>query len=294
MAIDKRELMVTIRCLTYNHEPFIRQCLEGFVMQQTNFRFEAIVHDDASTDRTAEIIKEYANKYPEIIKPIFETENQYSKHNGSIRRIMDKHTHGKYVAICEGDDYWIDPCKLQNQVDFLEKEHNYSSIASNSIVVDKSNVTIRNFSDNSTRDIVNPDEIISKRQFHTASILYRKCYIDTKEYKKIPYIWDTMMWCYLLTQNKIRYTDNITCAYRHDSQGITLRTPRYKWLCQCEEWNNLLIKQFSPLHLNKKIVYMNTIKQFIHNSFSQKSSITMQQRFKIIIKSIKYIYSYLK
>ncbi len=133
IAISKEEqpLMVTIRCLTYNHEPYIRQCLEGFVMQKTNFRFEAIVHDDASTDGTAAIIREYAEKYPDIIKPIYETENQYSKHDGSLRRIMDAHTHGKYVAMCEGDDYWIDPLKLQKQVDFLEAHPDYGLVYTN-------------------------------------------------------------------------------------------------------------------------------------------------------------------
>ena len=118
---ETRPLMVTIQCLTYNHESYIRQCLDGFVMQKTNFNFEAIVHDDASTDGTALIIKEYAEKYPDIIKPIYETENQYSKKDGSLNRIMMEHTLGKYVAICEGDDYWIDSEKLQKQVDYMEK-----------------------------------------------------------------------------------------------------------------------------------------------------------------------------
>ena len=124
-------LMVSIRCTAYNHEPYIRQCLEGFVMQKTNFRFEAIVHDDASTDGTADIIRAYAEKYPDIIKPILETENQYSKHDGSLRRIMDAHTHGKYIAYCEGDDYWIDPLKLQKQVDWLEEHDDYVMSHSN-------------------------------------------------------------------------------------------------------------------------------------------------------------------
>lgn len=115
-----RPMMVTIRCIAYNQEKYIRQCLEGFVMQKTNFRFEAIVHDDASKDGTADIVREFAEKYPDIIKPIYETENQYSKHDGSLERIMDEHTHGKYIAICEGDDYWIDPLKLQKQFDFME------------------------------------------------------------------------------------------------------------------------------------------------------------------------------
>ena len=127
MTEDTRPLMVTIQCITYNHEPYIRQCLEGFVMQKANFRFEAIIHDDASTDGTAAIVREYAEKYPDIIKPIFETENQYSKSGGfeSLQKIMDDHTHGKYVAICEGDDYWIDSLKLQKQVDFLEDNPDY-------------------------------------------------------------------------------------------------------------------------------------------------------------------------
>lgn len=117
---DTRPLMVSIRCITYNHEPYIRQCLEGFVMQKTNFRFEAIVHDDASTDGTVAIIREYAERYPDIIKPIYETENQYSKHDGSLNRIMDAACTGKYLAFCEGDDCWTDPYKLQKQVDYLE------------------------------------------------------------------------------------------------------------------------------------------------------------------------------
>ena len=120
--------LVAIRCITYNHEPYIRDALNGFVMQKTNFPFVAIVHDDASTDGTAEIIREYAAKYPNIIKPIFETENQYSKHDGSISRIMaeaQERSGAKYIAMCEGDDYWTDPNKLQKQVDFLESHPDY-------------------------------------------------------------------------------------------------------------------------------------------------------------------------
>ena len=99
-------------------------------MQKADFRFEAIVHDDASTDNTAAIIREYAEKYPDIIKPIYETENQYSKHDGSLTRIMNAHTRGKYIAMCEGDDYWTDPYKLQKQVDFLESHPDYAMCSS--------------------------------------------------------------------------------------------------------------------------------------------------------------------
>lgn len=121
---NNSEIIVAIRCITYNHEPYISECLDGFVMQKTNFKFVAIVHDDASTDATAAIIREYAEKYPDIIKPILETENQYSKKDGSLGRIMSNAviaTGAKYVAMCEGDDYWIDPYKLQKQVDFMDE-----------------------------------------------------------------------------------------------------------------------------------------------------------------------------
>lgn len=127
MEVNDRSVglpLVTIRCCTYNHEKFIRQTLDGFVMQKTDFPFEAIVHDDASTDGTAAIIREYAEKYPDIIKPIIEKENQYSKKDGSLLRILNAHTKGKYAAICEGDDYWTDPLKLQKQVDYMEAHSN--------------------------------------------------------------------------------------------------------------------------------------------------------------------------
>ena len=123
------DVIVAIKCLVYNHEPYLRDCLDGFVMQQTNFPFVAIVHDDASTDNSAAIIREYEEKYPDIIKPIYEAENQYSKRDGSLGRIMNAAvdaTGAKYVAMCEGDDYWTDPLKLQKQVDFMEVHSEYS------------------------------------------------------------------------------------------------------------------------------------------------------------------------
>lgn len=126
--MDDNKILVSIKCAVYNHEPYLRQCLEGFVMQKTNFRFEAIVHDDASTDGSAKIIREYARKYPDIIKPIYESENQYSKRDGSLSRIINAACKGKYIATCEADDYWTDPYKLQKQVDILEADPNVSMV----------------------------------------------------------------------------------------------------------------------------------------------------------------------
>ena len=112
--------LVSICCITYNHEPYIRDCLEGFVMQRTNFPFEVLIHDDASTDRTADIIREYEAKYPDIIKPIYQTENQYSRGKSIWGEFQFPFARGKYIALCEGDDFWTDPRKLQIQYDYME------------------------------------------------------------------------------------------------------------------------------------------------------------------------------
>ena len=119
-------IMVSVVCDVYNHEPYLRQCLDGFVIQKTNFKIEVLVHDDASTDKSAEIIMEYTNKYPDIFKPILQLENQYSRGVGIWKTYQFPRVAGKYVAICEGDDYWTDPLKLQKQVDYLETHPNFS------------------------------------------------------------------------------------------------------------------------------------------------------------------------
>ena len=117
--------LVSISCITYNHAPYIRQCLDGFLMQECDFEYEILIHDDASTDGTSEIIREYQEKYPEIIKPIIQTENQWSQGvRGMMARFNFPRAKGKYIALCEGDDYWTDPLKLQKQVNLLEANYN--------------------------------------------------------------------------------------------------------------------------------------------------------------------------
>lgn len=132
--------LVTIVTTCYNHESFLRDCLEGIVNQQTDFKFQVFVVDDASQDSSPRIIEEYASRYPEIVIPILFEENQFSKgvshfNNTIIPMLRESPT--KYVAMCEGDDYWIYPGKLQRQVDFMESHPDYTACFHHFIVKDE-------------------------------------------------------------------------------------------------------------------------------------------------------------
>lgn len=115
------DIKVSVCCLVYNHEKYLRQCLDSILMQETNFKYEILIHDDASTDGSADIIREYERKFPDIIKPIYQTENQYSKKIQISWTYQYPRVKGKYLAWCEGDDFWCDSQKLQMQYDILEQ-----------------------------------------------------------------------------------------------------------------------------------------------------------------------------
>ena len=116
--------LVNIVCFSYNLERYIEYAIQGFLVQETTFPFEIIIHDDASTDGTQEIIENYVKKYPNLIKPIFQKENQCSQPGKNFRFIQTMvlpQARGKYIALCDGDDCWIDANKLQIQVEEMQK-----------------------------------------------------------------------------------------------------------------------------------------------------------------------------
>lgn len=117
--------VLSICCVTYNHAKYIGQCIDSFLMQETTFPVEILIHDDASKDATAEIIRAYQARYPHIIKPICQAENQYSKGIKPNITFNYPRAQGRYIAVCEGDDYWTDPHKLEAQVGFLENNPEY-------------------------------------------------------------------------------------------------------------------------------------------------------------------------
>lgn len=275
------QLLVSIQCAVYNHEPYLRQCLDGFVMQKTNFKFEAIVHDDASTDRSSAIIKEYADKYPDIIKPIFEAENQYSKGDGSLSRIMDAASIGKYIAICEGDDYWTDENKLQKQVDWLENHPDYVLIADNALVCNSITNKEYLFNQSEDKDYLIAD-MIKTRRFPTAGVLYRKKAQDGF-YETCRYSYDTMLWCYLATKGKIHFCSQVSSVYRRGMQGITEYTGRYKFALMAEKWNKELVRVFGS-YFDESIVSHNMYNAFM----SAIDGADMKVAIRCILKMLRY------
>lgn len=126
--------LVSVICITYNHERYIEDALRGFLIQVTDFPFEIIVHDDASNDRTAEILNRYQSLYPHIIKPIFQTVNQYATSPGiPISRCLEAAA-GEYIALCEGDDFWIHPLKLKKQINALSDSRHQSELCFHSAI----------------------------------------------------------------------------------------------------------------------------------------------------------------
>ncbi|MEN8251933.1 MAG: glycosyltransferase, partial [Bacteroidota bacterium] len=188
--------VVSVCCTAYNHEHYIGEAIDGFLMQETDFPFEILIHDDCSTDETAKIIRNYEKKYPNIIKPIYQRENQYSKGirvNPIFNFLRAK---GKYIALCEGDDYWIDPLKLQNQIEFLEKNDEYSMCYHSRIHVDSNSKIIDHVCLEPNTDYSEKELISGIAVPMTNTIVFRNI-IDPSFYKLKAFSGDILLLHYL-------------------------------------------------------------------------------------------------
>ncbi len=213
-----KELTVSIVCITYNHENYIRDAIKSFLMQKTNFNFEIIIADDASLDNNQNIIKKYYDKHQNLIVPILRKKN-IGMNNNYINAI--KKCKGKYIAICEGDDFWTDPLKLEKQVLFMEELDDYSMCFTNSIIIDD-NGAIKKTSrvpDQFKKDITQID-ILNGFVPPTNTVLYRNKYFK-KIIDDFPKITNGDYYVSALMANygKIGYLDINTAAYRMHSSG---------------------------------------------------------------------------
>lgn len=179
---------------------YIEDCLRGFLMQKVDFNFEVLIHDDASTDGTREVIKTYQEKYPEIIKPIFQTENQYSRgHRGFNSAYNYPRAQGIYIALCDGDDYWTDPLKLQKQIDFLENNPDYVVTYHDCMVVKniEKEKTPSPLTDLDKSDSTAEDLMLSRKFIKTLTLCFRNVVKDLPDEMKFVKNGDTFLISYL-------------------------------------------------------------------------------------------------
>jgi glycosyltransferase involved in cell wall biosynthesis len=221
--------LVSICCITYNHVKYISQAIEGFLMQKTDFAIEILINDDASTDGTTEIIKEYQQKYPDLIKPVFHEVNEYSKGiRGILMRNLFPIARGKYIAICEGDDYWTDQLKLKKQVDFLEKNILFSCCWTLAKITDAfdniyNDDKAEHFYNAYPRDVFIDIEQINLPTKHylyrTLSIVFRKTSIK-EDFSNYKYACDTVLFAMLKKFGKLAILNSYCCVYRVHSGGV--------------------------------------------------------------------------
>ena len=225
--MHSNETRVSVICNTYNQEAYIAKTLDGFVNQKTSFLFEVLVHDDASTDSTPQIVRSYAEKYPDLIKPIYQIENQYSKKVRITAEIQMPRAKGDYIAFCEGDDYWIDCYKLQKQFDALE-QHPEINICANAayreidgVIIEKAFPCKRNCMFSVEQVIINDGDFVA-----TASLFFRKSMFDDDQYtfcrtKSLDYAWQIRG----AMNNGMLFLGDVMSVYRVSATGSwTART----------------------------------------------------------------------
>lgn len=219
---------VSVYCLAHNHEKYIKNTLEGFVNQKTNFDFEVFVHDDASSDNTRCIIQEYVDKYPHIIYPIYQKENQYSRGINIVKEFILPRMIGKYIAVCEGDDYWCSNDKLQKQVDFLDTHPEYSACVHNTVIKNQytGDIGLINSSIEQYDLAIEHVLIDGGVDYHTSSVMYRieyarkihssnpPCFIA-----KVKGLGDYPLAIFLTLEAKVRYLPDIMSVYRFGTSG---------------------------------------------------------------------------
>lgn len=219
--MDNNKCMVSVLCTAFNHGPYIREALEGFVNQQTDFEYEILVNDDRSDDDTAAIITEYAERYPKLVRPFIQEKNLYSQGVNIYDAVFYPVARGKYIALCEGDDYWCDPMKLQLQVDFLEAHPEYSGCVHNSTIkyCDGSKPDRPYVPEKGDRDM-GFEQVIEGMgvSFHTSSILARREFImNPPDYRDVAFrhgFTDYAIAIRLSLEGKIRFIERPMSVYR--------------------------------------------------------------------------------
>lgn len=251
--------LVTIICLSYNHERFIARALDGFLAQKTSFPFEVFIHEDASTDSTAEIIRGYEARFPDIIRVKYQVQNQFTSGVYILEDVVYPEVRGKYVAFCEGDDYWLDPLKLQKQVDYLEAHPDCSLCFHNAQVVDLEGKPQRPFlpepglkprffkRGNADYDA---GELIRLGFIPSQSLVFpRKFMFDWPSYHKNEACADLPLRLTLSSRGYAHYLDEVMSAYRMGNpDSISGQTGNdFFRMARTVQWHVWILQEFDAL-----------------------------------------------
>lgn len=263
---NNSDIKVSIVCITYNHVDYIRDAVESFLMQKTNFNYEILIHDDASTDGTAEILKEYVKKYPDKIKVVFQVENQYSKGVKISPTFLYPIAKGEYFATCEGDDFWIDPYKLQKQYDYLEEHKDCFLCIHSCVVVDaKTNKPIaKNVLSKQIKEYSITDAISGLgRDVATNSFFYRReiAYLQP-EFRKISPCGDYVIPILCAEKGRIVYLPDIMSVYRRWSKQSVTSKMRNN-ISYIEQYTQRYLKMLKELNIyfNEKYIDLIEVEQ---------------------------------
>ena len=220
--------LVTIICLTYNHKQFIRACLQSLVSQKCDFSVEILVYDDASTDGTQDIIKEFHNNYPELIRPILRIENQWSKNPGVIDILFNNpQAKGDYIAVCEGDDFWIGQDRLQKQVAILENHPECSVTCGSYLLIDDGKEEVvcqkkwqtENQEDEEGR-VFELNDLSDNFFIKTSTTLFRNLPTLFVHLKKYEFCLDMHIFYLLLKTGNGYYNKEIIAGYNRHQGGV--------------------------------------------------------------------------
>lgn len=222
--MDEKHILVSVVCAAFNHEAYIRETLENFVSQETDFAYEVLINDDCSTDGTADIIREFEAKYPDIIRPFYQEKNLYSQGIDRDTHVFNPNIRGKYVAFCEGDDHWCDNKKLQMQADFLEAHPDYSACVHNTYLHDCSGLEADTLlrPESGDRDLEFATIVKGmSNSYHTSSLMIRReLIVDPPDFHHVAYGYgftDYAIALWAVLNGKIHFVDRPMSVYRINS-----------------------------------------------------------------------------